>query len=112
MLGGARKVAPERCHGAASAMMLDGTVLAHIETPQGLHAALRDRAEALGVTRETIDHVSGMASGYAGKLLAPVPTKALGATSLPLMLNVLGVKLLLIEDRSPEAAALLKRLPR
>ena len=91
-------------------MTLDGTVLAHIETLQGLHAALRDRAEALGWTREVIGEAAGLTSGYAGKLLSPTPQKSLGEVSMPAVLGALGVRLVLVVD--PDAKPLLARLPR
>jgi hypothetical protein len=42
-----------------------------------LHEILRSRSEELGASRETLDAVSGLQSGYTAKLLSPVPRKAL-----------------------------------
>jgi len=92
--------------------MMSFDVLADISTPMDLSAALRRRAEQLAVTREVLDEVSGLPSGYSAKLLSAVPSRALGATSLPLMLGALGVKLLLVEDHSPAAEALMQRMPK
>jgi hypothetical protein len=63
-----------------------------------LHRFLRARAEALNISRLTIDEATGLPAGYASKLLAPKPTKKAGALSFGLMLQALGVKLLAVED--------------
>jgi hypothetical protein len=72
--------------------------LAEIRTYDDLSAALRLRAESLKISRETIDAISGLQPGYAGKLLAPVPIKTLSRVSLGAMLGALGVKLILVPD--------------
>lgn len=72
--------------------------LAIIRNVDDLHAALRARAETLGVTRETIDSISGMQQGYASKLLAPRPLKKIGPQSMGLILPALGCALVLIVD--------------
>jgi hypothetical protein len=81
---------------------------------QTLHAILRARADALRLSRESIDQLTGWADGYAGKLLSPTMMKILGEHSLGPMLEVLGIKLAVLED--PEALARFEtrrlRLPR
>jgi hypothetical protein len=72
--------------------------LATIRDYSDLVAALRARANALDVSRGTIDEVAGLPSGYAGKLLALVPSKTLGRVSLGPVLGALGVMLVLVED--------------
>lgn len=72
--------------------------LAIIRNMDDLQAALRLRAETLGVSRETIDSVSGMQSGYSAKLLAPRPIKKIGPQSMALILPALGCALMLVED--------------
>lgn len=64
----------------------------------GLLAAFRARAEALNVSRATIDDVSGLQSGYTGKLLANPPIKNVGAMSLGPLLGALGLAIVLVED--------------
>jgi hypothetical protein len=64
----------------------------------GLHRILRDRADELNVSRTTLDEAAGFTSGHASKLLAPRPLKKLGATTLGLMLQVMGLKLVVVED--------------
>src|SRR5262245_3746832 len=90
--------------------MIDGAMLAEVDSPASLHAALRRRAEALQVTREILGEAAGLTSGYLGKVLSPTPQKMLGEISMPALLGALGVKLVMIED--PDAAPFLARLPR
>jgi hypothetical protein len=68
-----------------------------------LVAALRARAEQLAVTNETLDGVTGLASGYVGKVLGVSFAKPLGPHSLGVLLTALGLKLAILED--PEAVA-------
>jgi hypothetical protein len=68
-------------------------------TLEDLRLALRDRAEALNISRETLDAAAGLAAGHASKILAPRPLKRIGGTTLPLLLGALGLQLVLIEDR-------------
>lgn len=67
--------------------------LATVRDYDQLHRAVRERVDELGVSRETIDRVSGLPDGYASKLLAPVPIKGLGRQSLGPMLQALGLVL-------------------
>ncbi len=59
----------------------------------------RARAAELGITRTEIDEIGGLASGHAGKLLAPRPTKGLGMRSLCLMLGALALRLQRVKTR-------------
>jgi hypothetical protein len=63
-----------------------------------LHAALRERANQLNISRTTLDGLAGIPDGYASKLLALKPVKIIGPKSLGPVLGALGVRLLLIED--------------
>jgi hypothetical protein len=76
----------------------DVRVFAEIGSLDDIHAALRDRFEALEISRATIDAVAGLTDGYAGKLLAMPPIKRFGHTSLFPTLQVAGLRLVLIED--------------
>jgi hypothetical protein len=73
-------------------------VLAEVHDYAGLHGALRARSDELAVSRAELDSLSGLQSGYCGKLLAPVPIKRIGYQSLGPLLTVLGVKLIMVED--------------
>jgi hypothetical protein len=70
---------------------------------QSLHAILRARADALRLSRQSIDGIAGFADGYASKLLSPSPVKILGERSLGPLLTALGIKLAALED--PDAMA-------
>lgn len=72
--------------------------LATVRSYSDLHAALRARADELKVARQTLDDVSGLQDGYVAKLLAPVPVRVIGRTSLGPLLGALGCMLILVED--------------
>jgi hypothetical protein len=78
--------------------------LAMVSNYCDLIVALRARCEELRISREALDHISGLQSGYAGKLLAmPRPQtsmRVLGRTSFDLMLPALGLKLAVLEDEA------------
>jgi hypothetical protein len=73
-----------------------------VVTSQGGYAAFmlafRKRADDLGLTRETIDAISGLQSGYASKLLAPVPIRAIGPETLGPLLGSLAMRIVLEID--------------
>jgi hypothetical protein len=73
--------------------------LAVVHDYSELVAALRARAEALNVSNLVLDEVSGLQSGYSGKLLSLHPKRTLGRLSLGLLLATLGVQLVMVEDR-------------
>ena len=73
-------------------------VLAQVTDYAGLHQALRDRCDQLSVSRETLDHLTGLQSGYCSKLLAKTRIKNIGPQSLGPLLTVLGLRLLVAED--------------
>ena len=73
--------------------------IAEVRSWNDLHAALRARAESLNVSRLVLDELSGLQSGYASKLLAPVPIRHFGRGSLGAMLGALGLKLVVQEDK-------------
>lgn len=83
--------------------MLDFGSATTIRTYDELHAALRARAEALQVTRLSMEEVAGLPMGYSGKVLSPSQVKLIGKHSLGALLGVLGVMLVLVDD--PEAFA-------
>lgn len=78
--------------------------LAVVEDYDGLHTAIRAWVDEQQVTREAIDAVSGLQSGYSGKLLAPVPSKTFGRISLGLMLGALGLDLWVMVNTQKLAA--------
>jgi hypothetical protein len=62
--------------------------IAEVRSWNDLHAAFRARAESLNVSRLVLDELSGLQSGYASKLLAPVPMRHFGRVSLGAMLGL------------------------
>jgi hypothetical protein len=73
-------------------------VLAEARTYDELHAALRNRADQLQVSRAQLDYLSGLQSGYCGKLLSKTRIKNFGRQSLGPLLTVLGLCLQVVED--------------
>jgi hypothetical protein len=63
-----------------------------------LHRLMRERAAELNISRSDIDRLAGLASGHAGKLLAPRPIRRLGDDTLGFVLPALGMKLVAMED--------------
>jgi hypothetical protein len=73
-------------------------VLAEARTYDELHSALRNRADQLQVSRAELDYLTGLQSGYCGKLLSKTRIKNIGAQSLGPLLCVLGLCLQVVED--------------
>lgn len=63
----------------------------------------RDRKNALGLTDATVDYLSGLQSGYTGKLLGPAQVKGLGPMAIQLFNQVLAVKFLIVVDEEMTA---------
>ena len=63
-----------------------------------MQAAFRRYIEEIDTSRATIDHVTGWADGYAGKVLAPDPTRGMGKTTLGLFLESVGLVLIVAQD--------------
>ena len=78
-------------------------ILAEIADYDDLWRGIHGRVDAMGITREELDHQSGQQSGYSGKLLGPKQRKKFGNVSLGSTLGAIGCKLLLVED--PEQTA-------
>ena len=75
-------------------------ILAEARDVAELQQALRQRADQLNISRETIDSTAGFSSGYSGKVLSQSPMKScIGQNTLGPLLGALAVKLLVVEDR-------------
>jgi hypothetical protein len=72
----------------------------------------RARADELALSRLEIDHLSGLAPAHSSHLLAKKFTQVFGPLSLPLMLDTLGLRLLVVEDPELTARTLKRRTPR
>jgi hypothetical protein len=73
-------------------------ILAEIADYDDLWRGIRGRVDAMGITREELDHLSGLQEGYSGKTLGPKQRKKFGNISLGSTLGAIGCKLLLVED--------------
>lgn len=71
-----------------------------------LSSALRARAAEIGVTRETLDHLAKLPSGYCGHLFSEKPTRYFGIKSLAGILRTLGLRITLVEDQESLARTL------
>jgi hypothetical protein len=69
-----------------------------IESYARLIDVLRARLCELNITLPVVDQVAGLPARYSSKLLAPWPCKSMGALSLFLVLQALGLRLLLVPD--------------
>jgi hypothetical protein len=78
--------------------MTEGRRLATVNDYDGLLQALRQRSDELKISRATLDEISGLNSGYCGKLLSSQPVRGLGRTSLGPLLGAMGCALILVED--------------
>jgi hypothetical protein len=89
-----------------------GAVLGRvINDYESLIEICRQRADELAISREGIDLLSGCAPGFAGKVLGHRQAKKLGPSTLKPMLQVLGLKLLVLEDDREAALTLSIREP-
>jgi hypothetical protein len=81
---------------------MEAPFYAEIHDYAGLRLALRQRVEQLNVSRNCLDSVSGLPSGYVGKILSPYGKKRIGGMSLGLLVRAAGLKMTLIDD--PDAS--------
>lgn len=61
-------------------------------------AIARARMCQLSITFETLDSLSGVASGYSAKLLGPNPSRRFGMMSFAAIIGALGIQLIAVED--------------
>lgn len=70
-----------------------------VRTYDQLIAAFRARLAALNLAMTPqLDELAGLPDHYIAKLLAPVPIRGIGRTSLGPLLTVLGLQIVLVED--------------
>ena len=78
--------------------------LAIVSSYADLIVALRARCDQLQISREALDHVSGLQTGYSAEVLAmPGPQqnfRTIGRVSFDLLLPALALKLQLLEDET------------
>lgn len=81
--------------------MSDARRIAVVKSYDDLILALRARAIELGISRETLDTISGLQAGYTGKLLSFPPVRMFGRVSLGPVLQSMG--LVLVVEQDPKA---------
>lgn len=74
-------------------------------TLDGLIEILRERRDALDLTNENLEAISGISDGYAAKLLSPAPTRRLGAMSLDALLGALALRVCTVTITDDEVLA-------
>lgn len=62
----------------------------------GLIAALKARADEIGLAYNLIDELTGLPSGYVGKLFGPSRVKMVGMDSLWLIAEVLAIDIIIV----------------
>jgi hypothetical protein len=77
---------------------MNGRILAEVREYQELIDAFKAWMAELNVCGRTVDDVAGLPDRYTAKLLAPVPIKGIGRTSLGPLLGALGLKLIVAVD--------------
>jgi hypothetical protein len=83
-------------------MMLDERAFAIIADYDGFIAAIVARMTAIGITHEGLEAL-GFAKGHVGKILAPNRSKNVGPKTFGPLLQLLGMKLLAVEDEKMTA---------
>lgn len=78
--------------------MSDARIIGSAVDYDGLIAVLRDRVTELNITHATLDNLTGLQSGYCGKILGQLGVRSLGPISLGPMLQALAVKMVIVED--------------
>jgi hypothetical protein len=86
--------------------MSDGRILGEATEYDDIVEMYRQRVAEIGLTNEMIDHLSGLQSGYSGKLFGPAQTRSLGPASWGLLNRTLGLKVLIVID--DEATAIMQ----
>ncbi len=75
---------------------------------QTLINAFRRRKDDLSINHLTLDRITGLPSGYSGKLFGRANVRALGPISFGLILNALGLRMILVWMSGPVLSMLIK----
>jgi hypothetical protein len=112
----ASKPAPEVAPAAPIQIEITGRALAEIFDYNDLWRSVRDRVEAMGISRLEFDHLTGLQDGYSGKLLGEAQRRRFGKESLGATLGGIGCRLVLVEDSAATAKIMARvkkrKLPR
>jgi hypothetical protein len=79
-------------------MMAASRTIAVVNDYPALQRVLRQRAEDLKISRETLDALAGISEGHSAKMLTDPPRKNMGILTFGLLLRALGLQLVVIED--------------
>jgi hypothetical protein len=74
--------------------------------------AVRNRVAELGIHGTRFDSLAGWPEGYLSKLICARPVRRIGMTSMGPLLSAMGVKLVMVEDRSGTARLRARLSPR
>lgn len=85
-------------------------LIAAFTSPEELHRAMRERADVVAMSRQTLDELAGLASGHSAMLLCTPPQKGFGLMSMFSMAGALGGTIAIIED--PRAMEKMLRYPK
>jgi hypothetical protein len=69
-----------------------------LENYRDFHRAMRRRANSLGITRQRIDEIWGVATGFTSHVLAPQPVKKVGFDRAVKLAQALGCAVLIVEN--------------
>ncbi|MCA1512167.1 hypothetical protein [Bradyrhizobium sp. NBAIM01] len=72
-----------------------------VSSREQLLQVVRDRRDALNLSHETIDAITGLQSGYVSKLLSDPPMRGFGEMSLQAVLDALALRIavcVIVED--------------
>ena len=69
----------------------------------GLQRVMRERLDALKMSRLVFEEIADLNEGHASKMLRDPPAKNMGITTLGKLLGGLGLKLLVVEDAEQTA---------
>jgi hypothetical protein len=78
----------------------------------GFLEAVRERVDAMGMTRLELDHLTGLQSGMSGKILGRRKSKRFGEVSFDATLPAIGCRLILVEDAELTAKIMARMTPR
>jgi hypothetical protein len=89
-------------------------VFAPVNSYDELHRVIRTRASLMQASRSALDAATGLPDGYCGKVLSKNYGKNFGKLSLFAMLEVLGLGLIVVDDRDAieRGQTLLGRFPK
>lgn len=69
-----------------------------IRDMEGILEVMRAKRDALNISHETIDNISGLPSGYTSKVLAPEPQRGVGYQSLGDLMGALAIGFIPVDD--------------